>query len=79
MPPPNIRAITMTCSMFASVKDFHMLLGKMATRVSMKLALVALSQTAPSSSASVGNQPALLKRLANTRPMTQAQAVVTRK
>ena len=37
-------AITITCSMFASVKDFHMLLGKIATSVSMKFALVAPSQ-----------------------------------
>ena len=69
----------MTCSMLASVKDFHILLGKMAPSVSMKLALVALSHTAPSSSASVGNRPALLKMFAKRRPMTQAIAVVTRK
>ena len=51
----------MTCSMFASVKDFHMLLGKMATRVSMKLALVAFSQTWPSTSWRVGKRPAFVE------------------
>ena len=45
----------------------------------MKLALVAFSQTWPSTSWRVGKRPALLKMLANTRPMTQATAVVTRK
>ena len=45
----------------------------------MKLALVAFSQTWPSTSWRVGKRPALLKMLANTRPITQAMAVVTRK
>ena len=69
----------MTCSMLALWKEAHMLSGKMPFRVSMKLAEVAFSHTAPSSRASFGKRPAALKILANARPITQAMAVVTRK
>ena len=71
--------MTMTCSMLALVKDSHILEGNILTRVSIKLAEVALSQVAPSVSSRVGNQPAPLKMLAITRPITQATAVVHRK
>ena len=80
MEPPRNRAITMTCSMLALVKEAHMLVGKMLTRVSIKLAEVAFSHTWPSPSVmSVGNRPAALNALPSARPMTQAIAVVQRK
>ena len=37
MPTPTRIAITITCSMFALVKDAHILLGKMFTMVSITL------------------------------------------
>ena len=70
--------MTMTWSMLASVKDFHMLVGKMATRVDIKPPNSLASYSALAAS-STGNRPAPLKMLANTRPMTQAMAVVQRK
>ncbi len=79
MEPPRSRAITMTWSILAFTNASHMLDGKIATSVSIKLAEVAFSQTAPSSSTRVGNRPALSKIFARTRPMTQAMAVVHKK
>ena len=78
MDPPKKREITMTWSILASVKDFHIFVGKIATSVDMKPLNSLASYSAPVGS-KMGNRPALLKMLAKTRPMTQAMAVVTRK
>ena len=70
--------MTMTCSILASVKDFHIFVGKMDTSVLMKPAYSLASYSADcAASARLGNRPALLNSVASTRPMTQAMAVVT--
>ena len=64
--------------MLASVKDFHMLVGKIDTSVDMKPPNSLASYSALLGSRT-GNRPAALKMLANTRPITQAMAVVAMK
>ena len=80
MAPPKNRETTMTWSMLALTNAPHMLLGKMSTSTDMKpLNALGSYSAAPSSAERSGNIPAPMKMLANTRPMTQAMAVVQRK